>query len=231
MSQIWIDKIHDYKVERVVIPRPGNKPYYSMKNTGVLVLHSMESLPRFTRESQRVYQKSKNRRDLVFRFDDWTPEEEQSAFEAGIATLSMSRSAPHFSVGDNRIVQHRPLGIQGAALRGLHNSRAYIQIEINANTEGRKGLWLPTDASLKPLVALLSYAFQECGIPARVPGNWPDDMSDCPLPWAVEKNLRRRAPVWEKEQGVFMHLEVDGNTHFDCALMERSKIIAMAQAL
>lgn len=246
----WVDRVGDYRVERVLIPRPGNKPYYTMKPTGVCLLHTMESLMKWTPESFSQYRALLKagrpdvaaRRVLVYRVTEkplfsggryWSGEEETKAMEAGINTLSMSRSAPHFSIGDHRIVQHRPLGVQAAALRGVHNARAYIQIELNATTEGweRTGqTWLPPDGTLEPLVAFLAFAFSNCGIPARVPNNWPDDMSDCPLPWAVEKNLRRRSPVWEQEQGVFMHLEVDNNNHFDCALMERSRIVQMALA-
>jgi hypothetical protein len=227
----WIDRIGDYAVERVLIPRPGNKPYYTMQPTGRLILHTMESLDKYTRESRAVYFRTRNQRDLVYRFDDWTEREEELGFEAGVNQLRMSRSAPHVSIGAHRIIQHRPIGVQAAALRGTQNARAYIQIELNANTEGRKGLWMPTPGTLEPLVAFLAFAFERCGIPARVPGNFPDDMSDCKLPWAVETNSRRRSSVWEQEQGVFMHLEVDGNTHFDCALMERSKIIGMATSV
>lgn len=219
----WLpSEIYGVRVERHFIPRPGNAPVRAMPNTGRFVLHSTEGLPKFINPEAPPKQRK-------YRFDDWTQAAERSAFEGAIRSLTRRNIAPHFTVGDDRIAQHRQIGQQGSALRGgVRNGETYIQVEISANTEGRKGLWLPTPRSLRPLVALLAYSFKHLGIPPRVPNAWPDDMRDCPLPWATRRNARRSSGVWAKERGVFMHLEVPDNDHFDCALMERTRIIQMA---
>lgn len=234
----WVDEMFGIPVERHPIPRPpapgGNKPkpYMRMNPTAKFVTHSGENLPMFTAESFAQFKAGgkKDRRVLRYR-SSWTDEEERNGMDGLIAQLSRSHAAPHFAVGDDRIVQFREIGIQGAALVDPANRLAFVQVECSGNTEGRTGVWRFTEKTGRPYTALLAYSFKHFGIPARVPGNWPDNMDDCPLPWAVSTNSRRRSPIWETEGGVFMHLEVDGNLHFDCAYLARSEYVAAAMKM
>jgi hypothetical protein len=241
----WVDEIYGIKVERFPIPRPGNAPIRLIpQSTGRLVTHSTEGMPKWTPASWKAF-RAKNPnlqgealnkavqraagRALVYRFDDWTAAEERAAFEGAIRTQSATHACATYTTGNFRIAQHRMIGQQASALRGVHNALALVQIECSANTEGRTGLWQLPDGTLYPSVAVIAHAHVQYGIPLRVPRGFPDDMSDCPLPWAVMTNSRRKSDAWETEEGIFMHNDVDNNTHFDLAYVERSRIVEMAR--
>ena len=77
-------------------------------------------------------------------------------------------AAPHFVIGENRIVQCRPIGVQSAALRGaapfFDNQYASVQIEMCGFTGGNSDFakhgmdaWMPVDETLQPLIALMAY--------------------------------------------------------------------------
>ncbi len=153
-------------------------------------------------------------------------------------------SAPHFIVGQNRIVQCRPIGVQAAALKGSATSNgnqfASVQVEMCAFTGGNSNFqkhgmdpWLPEDSTLKPLAALMAYCSANgIDIPlARPHANWKDDCSDITTIWATDKNTRRLSGVWPTAKGWYYHLEVPGNNHYDCGAMRSAELFAMAKAL
>jgi len=154
-------------------------------------------------------------------------------------SLKSRYSAPHFLVGENRIIQCRPVGVQAAALVDPANRRAFIQIECVAFTGGvypstAKTTTLPwqfSEPTLKPLVALLAYCKRRYQIPLVAPLLWKDDLSDCPLPWATTRNARRRIAergAWNTEPGWWMHLEVPWNSHHDCGRLKRTELLRLA---
>src|SRR5690348_11347303 len=59
---------------------------------------------------------------------------EGSSLQAALDTLNAKHAAPHFTIGENRIVQNRALGVQGAALVDPGNRLAFVQIEMLAFT-------------------------------------------------------------------------------------------------
>lgn len=120
---------------------------------------------------------------------------EGSTVSGAFRTLAAKNVAPHFIVGEERIIQCRPIGMHGSALRGNSpnpNQQAQTQIEMVGFSQ--KTLWLPEASRLKPTVAVMAWCFQQLGIPLQFPNHWPDDLSDLTLPFAAN-NLRHRAAV------------------------------------
>jgi hypothetical protein len=209
MTGPWLTTLSGITVERKEIGRPGGKPYYANTHTQIAVLHTTEG---------------------------------GDGLEGAWATLAKNHDAPHFIVGRRknadgswtpRIVQCRPLMAQAAALRGqapyFANANAQLQIEICANTPQPPAKpWLPAQETLDALVAVLVYAVKEMGIPMQKPDlAWKDDASDIKTIWAIEYNTRRvqaAKGLWPKAKGVWFHLEVPGNNHYDCGTMNRTAI-------
>ena len=181
---------------------------------------------------------------------------EDSSVERSFNTLNAKHSAPHFIVGENRIIQCRALTHQGSALVGdgpvFANAKAAIQIEMATFTGGSKDtttkVWIPPEAVLRPTVAILAFcAANGIDIPLQVPtDDWKDDCSDMPLPWASgptkakpnrKMNTRRtRAATGDfpKLKGWWMHVEVPGQAetwHHDCGALRRRDMLRMAREL
>jgi hypothetical protein len=206
---IWIEQIFDIEVEHKEIPRPGGKPYLLMAPNQVGVLHTTEGL----------------------------------GIDNAWATLNAHHSAPHFIVGDNRIIQCRPLGVQSAALLDtpLHpNKDAFIQIEMVGFTGGSRDYahhamdsWMPVDTTLNPLSKLMAFAAQKGYVPLKRAYAWSDDCKDIKGVWATAKNSRRLQNIYGHPQykGWFYHLEVPGNSHYDCGGMRFMEVTTKAQAL
>lgn len=160
---------------------------------------------------------------------------EGSSVAGAMAALKSATSPPHFCVGEGRVIQCRPIGVQGGALHSPANQTAYCQIEIVGHSQQTP--WLPPDTSLLPLIAVVAYATQNFGIPNRVPCTWPDDCSDLKGQiWAANNSRRRTASkgAWNSEKGWWMHLEVPNqgpSWHWDCGAMRRSEILRRAQVL
>lgn len=166
----------------------------------------------------------------------------------GWQTLNAEKSAPHFIVGENRIVQCRPLSKQAASLHGKSpfyaNANAALQIEMVGYTGGKPGSahnydsWIPKDDVLKPVVAIMAWASRNgLDIPLQIPSpNWKDDGMDCPKPWAVQNKRRLQAALglWPAAKGWWMHMEVPGQAptwHFDCGALKRTVMLQMARDL
>ncbi|HEX8748104.1 MAG TPA: peptidoglycan-binding domain-containing protein [Pyrinomonadaceae bacterium] len=172
---------------------------------------------------------------------------EGNTVNAAWSTLSAHNSAPHFIVGENRIVQCRPLSKQAAALHGdppyNANTNAALQIEMVGYTGGNADFakhaydpWIPADNVLKPMVAILAWASANgLDIPLQIPSpEWTDDGMDCPKPWAVNNRRRLQAAhgLWPAAKGWWMHMEVPGQGptwHYDCGALKRTVMLKMAR--
>jgi hypothetical protein len=154
---------------------------------------------------------------------------EGSTVDGAFSTLAASHSAPHFIIGQNRILQCRPLTAQAAALKAGANTHAALQIELVAKSQ--ETLWMPAEGSLRPLIATLGWASRDpLNIPLQRPVEaWADDCTDVKKPWAVTTNRRRlAAEVWPKAKGWYMHMEVPGNDHWDCGALRFREILRAA---
>lgn len=183
---------------------------------------------------------------------------ENPSVESSFKTLNQNHSAPHFIVGEGRIIQCRSLMHQGAALVGngpiFANAQASIQIEMAAFTGGGKdtskttSVWLPEEDVLVPTVAILAFcAGNGIDIPLQVPtDDWRDDCSDMPLPWAsgpTKKNPKKKMNVrrsraakgdFPRLKGWWMHVEIPGQGemwHHDCGALRRREMLRMAEEL
>jgi len=120
-------------------------------------------------------------------------------------------NASHFLIGENRIIQLRPVNAQAGALRvnSPHNPNdGAIQIE-NVGFS-KETLWLPDDDVQKPLTALLAFLGNGLSIPLATPNQaWVDDCSDIKTILATNNTRRQEAAkTWPGPQGVWMHLLV-----------------------
>ena len=183
---------------------------------------------------------------------------ENPSIETSFKTLKKNHSAPHFLVGEGRIIQCRSLTHQAAALVGngptFANAQASVQIEMAAFTGGGKDtsttidVWLPKEGVLLPTVAILAFCTANgIDIPLQVPtDDWRDDNSDMPLPWAggpTKAKPRRKPNVrriraakgdFPKLKGWWMHVEIPGqaeNWHHDCGALRRRDMLRMALEL
>ena len=170
---------------------------------------------------------------------------EDPSVESSFKTLNKNHSAPHFIVGEGRIIQCRSLNHQAAALIGngpvFANAQASIQIEMAAFTGGSKAkttdVWLPKDDVLRPTAAIMAFcAGNGIDIPLQVPtDDWKDDNSDMPLPWAAgptKKNPNRKPNArriratkgdFPKLKGWWMHVEIPAQAetwHHDCGALQ-----------
>jgi hypothetical protein len=161
---------------------------------------------------------------------------EGGTIEGAWATLSGNHDAPHVICGQSRIIQCRPLNVQGAALHaGPHNNNnGPIQIEMVGHSQ--EALWLPDEGTLNPTVAFIAHCAMELGIPLAVPYDWPDDLSDCSKPWASHNSRRKQVEGdWPNgPKGWYLHLEMgwqDPTWHWDAGAIQRSVMLQQAAAL
>jgi hypothetical protein len=133
-----------------------------------------------------------------------------------------------FQVGEGVIVQHRPLWAKGEALRGDTTNDPYaMQIEIVGRS--RLDVWLPGKSSLEPLVALVAFLHQENLIRTGLarPTDWPTRLDRGPQ--AVEGYYRRHAGLWHQTAGVYGHVEIPINTHWDPGSFDYPRFFGMVR--
>lgn len=177
---------------------------------------------------------------------------EGSSVAGALAMLSQNFDASHFVVGEDRIIQCRPLGVQAAALHSPQNQFAELQIECVGFSQ--QHLWLfdewdkhtyqvgtkqvpipiPKGSTLKPLAALMAWAVQNRNIPlVRPSADWQEDMSDV-KPFPSSNNSRRTSGVWPNIKGFYGHLEVANqqpSNHWDPGSLRYIDLFAAVNAL
>jgi len=125
------------------------------------------------------------------------------------------RYPTEFQVGEGFIGQHKPLWSRG---EGLKDGNGYaLQVEIVASSY--EGVWLPRASSLEPLVALVAFLHRRNFIKTGLmrPTSWPTQVDRRPgtdYP-ATDRYYRRHAGLWPDRPGVYGHLEIPNNDHWD----------------
>lgn len=161
---------------------------------------------------------------------------EGGSVAGALSTLAANNDPSHFTVGEGRIIQLRPLSAQAASLHlnPPHNpNNGCIQIEMVGFS--KQHLWLPETGTLEPTCALLAWLSQNLGIPLAIPNDWPDDGSDIKTIWSSNNTRRQQAAKsYPLPQGVWMHMEIpwqQPSWHWDCGAIERTKMITKAMIL
>lgn len=156
-------------------------------------------------------------------------------------TLNSNGSAPHFLVGEGRIVQMRPLDVQAATLRDNasdpgHPNEGRIQIEAVFRV-GDIGLrpHRMVPGTFGPLVHLARYLKDELGIPLARPGGWPDDLrQDDPGGVWAGNNSRRKSRRADGFRGWVGHIEIPDQSptwHWDPGSFEYAALFEAAEVL
>lgn len=121
------------------------------------------------------------------------------------------RFPSQWQCGEAKIGQHIQLGLAGDSVNDwdLHAQ----QIEMVGRSQ--VGVWLPEEATLGPTVALTAWLHETNRIKTGLkrPKLWPVAVDQ--LPAAVETYYRRHQNVWPDTPGVFGHIEIPGNSHWD----------------
>lgn len=159
---------------------------------------------------------------------------EGSTVAGALATLAAAGDGPHFVAGENRLVQCRPVGVQGASLHPQQNRFPVIQVECVGFSQTH--LYSLPDPTGKPLAALLAWAVKNLAVPLKRPSQlWKDNMSDCPLPWATATNARRKTGIWDQHlPGIYGHIEVqhqEPTNHFDPGALNYTLLFTAVNAL
>ena len=145
---------------------------------------------------------------------------EGPTLSGGVNTLLKKFSAPHFVVGEDRIVQMRPLNAQGASLadKGSDDFHANsVGWQIESVGFSKKKLHRLTPSTWKPLVAVCTFLHQEFGVPLVRPEGWLEDCSDITTILATN-NTRRKSRGAIGFHGFLGHLDMPDqgdNWHWD----------------
>jgi hypothetical protein len=132
--------------------------------------------------------------------------------DSAIETLRSKFSPPQFAVGEHRIAQLRPVWAQGASV-DTQNAHG-MQVEIVGHSQVDE--WLPAEPSLYPLAALTAFLHKRklisTGLKRPTP-KWPLHVDQ--LPAATDRYYRRKAGLWPHTEGVYGHIELPADEHWD----------------
>ena len=125
-------------------------------------------------------------------------------------TLNSKGAAPHFIIGQGRIVQCRPLDAQAATLvtdssAGFFANSLGWQVECVGHALGMVHRLTP--ATWAPLVALARFFNTSFGVPLARPDGWKDDLSDISTMLATN-NTRRQSRRAIGFNGFLGHLDI-----------------------
>lgn len=142
---------------------------------------------------------------------------EGSTLEGARATIHQTGYAPHFTVGEGKIVQQRPLDTTGSALRA-HNDR-FWQVECVGFSSIRVHQLTPS--TWRPLVILARWIHGRLGVPLVHP--WSDQLP----PFPASDNERRRDGDALTRRGFYGHVDVpdqEPTWHWDPGSLDYSAL-------
>jgi len=115
--------------------------------------------------------------------------------------------------GEVIIGQHKPTWARGEATD--EQDHHAVQIEIQADS--RIGVWLPRPDILDALVALMAFLHRRGLVNTALKRpdhqSWPLHVDR--LPAATDDYYRRKAGLWQRQPGVYGHIEMPGDEHWD----------------
>ena len=124
------------------------------------------------------------------------------------------RYPSQWQCGAGVIGQHIRLGWAGDALNTW--DRHAQQIEMVGRTGATKGaIWLAPESTLGPTIALVAYLHRRQWIKTGLarPRDWPTRLDRGPF--ASEAYYRRHAGAWPASPGVYGHVDIPENSHWD----------------
>lgn len=122
------------------------------------------------------------------------------------------RFPSQWQCGEGILGQHIRLGLSGDAV----NNWDTVAQQIEMVGRSQVGVWLPKESTLGPAVALTAWLHKTGRIKTglkRPTEAWPTVVDR--LPAAVESYYRRRAGLWPNTPGVYGHIEIPDNSHWD----------------
>jgi hypothetical protein len=139
--------------------------------------------------------------------------------------LTTLKYPSQWQCGEARIGQHIKLGLAGDA---VNNWDVYAQ-QIEMVGRSQIGQWLPEEATLGPVVALVAWLHSTGRIKTGLirPKLWPIAVDQ--LPAAVTTYYRRLQNVWPDEPGVYGHIEIPDNSHWDPGGFDYPRFFARVQ--
>lgn len=153
---------------------------------------------------------------------------EGSTVNGAVSTLKSQFFSPHFVVGEDRIVQMRPLTAQAATVHN-HNDIAF-QVECVGHASQQLNTLTPS--TWTPLVSLARFMHNKHGIPYERPGGWKDDGSDINTIWATN-NTRRLSGKAMGFHGFLGHLDIPDQApswHWDPGALDYTSLFVEASA-
>jgi hypothetical protein len=142
-------------------------------------------------------------------------------------TLNSKGAAPHFIVGENRIVQCRPLTAEAATVHN-HNNQGW-QVECVGYSKAT--IHKLTPSSWLPLVALAAWFHEERAVPLQRPAGWFDNCSDITTTLA-SNNTRRLSGKALGFRGFLGHLDIPDQAptwHWDPGALNYTALFAEIQ--
>lgn len=131
-----------------------------------------------------------------------------------------------FQVGEGKIGQHIRLGLQGDAV--LEHDSEVVGIEMVGRSQLHR--WLPAESTLGPCIALVAWLHRSGKIRTgleRPNPDWPVVLDR--MPAADTSYYRRHDGTW-RSPGVYGHVEIPGNSHYDPGSFDYPAFFARVQA-
>ena len=143
------------------------------------------------------------------------------------AYIDQLRFPSQWQCGEGKIGQHIRLGLAGDAVNTWDNFAQ--QIEMVGRSQLDK--WLPAEATLGPTVALTAWLHEEGLIKTGLkrPATWPVILDRGPQ--AVISYYRRLAGKWPSEPGVYGHVDIPDNSHWDPGSFDYPRFFARVQTV
>ncbi len=142
--------------------------------------------------------------------------------------LDVLRFPSQWQCGEGQIGQHIRLGLAGDAVNDWDTHAQQIEM-VGRSQVGR---WLPEEATTGPTVALTAWLHDQGLIKTglkRPTQAWPVSVDQ--LPAAVESYYRRHAGLWPAAPGVYGHIEIPGNSHWDPGGFDYPRFFARVQTV
>jgi hypothetical protein len=149
-----------------------------------------------------------------------------------LAVMTANFDGVNWLVGEDRILQGRPIGAQGGGLRDnggeWHPNSVGQQVECVGFS--KQHVYQLPDSTWWPLVALVGFLHSEHGVPLRRPEGWADDCSDITTILATD-NTRRQSRKAVGFHGLLGHIDIPDQAetwHWDPGALDYIALIDQA---